>query len=345
MKNVLIVDSNPIMLSAFAGLLKSQTGFLNVLTAEGGEAAMEMIARKAIHVVITGLHLPEIDGFELVLFLAKHYPNIRVIVMTNNASPMLRAKIKQVPTAVHFDRALDISLLTKRILTELNIDYGGQVRGVNLSSFLQMIELEERTCMLQVATKGRIGFLWIDKGELIAAEVGNLRGEPAALTILGWEHVAIDINYNSEERPVEITKPLMGLMMESSRLADEKQMCRPNQRRHDRYNLLTAVDYDIRDLTYQCFLRDISEGGAYIETEQNVEVGQRINLTLSSSVLEKPVIIACQVVRRDGKGIGVCFENLGLQQKNMIETLVRKCVRTDLSPTEAFPRSTDHRPD
>lgn len=327
MKNVLIVDSDPIMLATLVGLLKSQSGFLNVLSAQASKTAIDIIGRQDIHVVITGLHLPKVDGFELVVFLAKQYPHIRVIVMTSNASPMLRAKIKQVRTAVHFDRALDISLLTKRIFTELDIDYGGQVRGINLSSFLQMIELEGRTCMLQVSAKGRTGFLWISKGELIAAEVGDLSGQPAALTILGWEHVVIDINYNCVEKDVEITTPLMGLMMESSRLSDEKQSRQPNQRKHDRYNLLVAVDYDISDLTYQCFLRDISQGGAYVETEQKIQIGQKINLTLSSPELERPAAIDCQVVRRDEKGIGVCFENLSLQQKKVIETLEQKCLR------------------
>ena len=57
MKNVLIVDSNPIMLAAFVGLLKSQSGFLNVLSAKTGKGALEVIAGKKIHVVITGLNL------------------------------------------------------------------------------------------------------------------------------------------------------------------------------------------------------------------------------------------------------------------------------------------------
>lgn len=324
MKNVLIVDSDPFMLDTLVGLLKSQSGFLNVLSAENGKAALDILARENIHIVITGLRLPKIDGFELVVLLAKLHPGVRVIVMTSNASPMLRAKIKQIPTAVHFDRALDISLLTHRIFTELGISYGGQVRGVNLSSFLQMIELEGRTCMLQVRGKGRIGFLWIRKGDLIAAEVGDLRGEPAALVILGWEHVVIDIDYSPVEREVEITTPLMGLMMESSRLSDEQKCQQANQRRHDRYNILVAVDYDVRDLTYQCFLRDISLGGAYIETDQNIQLGDRISLSLSTPEIDRPAVIECEVVRRDERGIGVRFETLSLQQKRVIESLERR---------------------
>lgn len=325
MKNVLIVDSDPFMLDTLVGLLKSQSGFLNVLSAENGKTALDVVARENIHVVITGLRLSKIDGFELVVLLAKMYPRIRVIVMTSNASPMLRARIKQIPTAVHFDRPLDISLLTQRIFTELGISYGGQVRGVNLSSFLQMIELEGRTCMLQVRGKGRIGFLWIRGGELIAAEVGELRGEPAALVVLGWEHVVIDIDYSPVDKEVEIMTPLMGLMMESSRLSDEQKCQQANQRRHDRYNILVAVDYDVRDLTYHCFLRDISLGGAYIETDQNIQVGDKISLSLSIPEIDRPAVIDCEVMRRDDRGIGVRFETMTLQQKRVIEMLERRC--------------------
>lgn len=321
MKNILIVDHDEIMLQAFVGLLKSQDGFLNVLSAKSGKAALEIIAQRRIHIVITGLYMSGIGGFELVTLLAKQHPDIRVIVMTNNASPMLRAKIKQIPTAIHFNQTMDISLLTKRIFTELHIDYGGQVRGLSLPSFLQMVELEERTCTLQISTKGETGRLSIVNGELVAAKVGQLSGESAALQIFAWENVLIDIDYSFKYVQREIYKPLMALLLESGKLVDEKKSGRPNLRKHDRFECLVAVDYDISDWTYQCFLRDISMGGAYIETEQSIEVGQKITLTLSSPKFQRSCAIIGQVVRRDKKGISVRFEEISLQQKKVIQAL------------------------
>ena len=323
MKNILIVDHDEIMLQVFVALLKSQGGFLNVLSAKSGKAALEIISQRRIHIVITELYMSEIDGFELVTLVAKQHPDIRVIVMTNNASPMLRAKIKQIPTAVHFDQTTDISLLTKRIFTELHIDYGGQVRGLSLPSFLQMIELEERNCTLQISTKGDIGRMSIVNGELVAAKVGPWSGESAALLILAWENVLIDIDYSFKEVKREITKPLMALLLESRRLVDERQSGRTNLRKHDRFECLVAVDYDISDWTYQCFLRDISMGGAYIETEQSIKVGQKIILTFSSPKLSRSCAINGQVVRRDKKAIGVQFDEISLRQKKVIQALTK----------------------
>jgi len=328
-KNILIVDPDPIILQAFVGLLKSQGGFLNILSAESGKAALDIIEQTQIHIVITGLYMPETDGFELVALLAKQYPDIRVIVMTSNASPMFRANIKQIPTAVHFDRATDISLLTKRILTELHIDYGGQVRGLSLPSFLQMLEMEGRSCTLQISTKSESGHLSIVSGELVAAKVGPLSGDSAALQIFSWENVLIDIDYSFKEVQREITKPLMALLLESGRIVDEKQSSHPNFRKHDRYECLVAIDYDLSDWTYQCFLRDICLGGAYIETEQTIKIGQKIILTLSSPEFERGCEIGGQVVRRDKKGIGIQFDEISLRQRKVIQTLAEG--RTKLS--------------
>ncbi|MCB2145212.1 MAG: PilZ domain-containing protein [Deltaproteobacteria bacterium] len=321
MKNVLVVDNDPIMLHTFVGLLKSQGSFLQILSATNVQTALEVLSGEDVHILITGMHMSEMDAFELLSLLGEKYPQTRVIVMTNNASSMLRTKIKQMASVIHFDQALDISMLTKRIFTELQIDYGGQVRGITLSSFLQMLELERRSCTLQVTAKGKTGTIFILDGKPAAAKMGLLTGKSAALHILTWENVLIDIDYAPRETQREIATPLMNLLLESGRIVDEKQSQRPNQRKHSRYDCLVGVDYDISDWTYQCYMRDISEGGAYIETEQPVKVGQRLTMSLTSPVLERTCDIDGTVVRRDPKGIGVRFENLTLQQKQVIRSL------------------------
>jgi CheY-like chemotaxis protein len=322
MKNVLVVDDDPIMLQAFSGLLKSQGGFFNVLCASGGKQALQLIERQPVHIVITGLRMPEMDGFELMTHLAESYPQMRVIVMADQSSPMFRARLRQFPSAIHFDRSMDIGLLTRRILTELQIEYGGQLHGISLSSFLQMIELEGRTCMLKISAKAKTGFLIIVDGVLVAARCNDLRAKPAALQILTWDNVSIDIDYTHPDVEPEITEPLMALLLESGRLTDERTSRHPDQRAYQRANCLVAVDYDLSDWSYQCFLRDISLGGAYIETAQQIQPGQKIILTLSAPGTERNCAISGRVVRRDDKGIGVQFESLSLHQKQVLQAMM-----------------------
>ena len=321
MKNILIVDQNATALQILSGLIQSQSGMLNVLAAGSGPAALDIIAQQPVHMVITGVQLPELDSFELVTRLVQDHPLIRLIVMTNNASPMFRAQLKKTPSAVHFDQLHDINLLFRRILAELKISYGGRISGVSLPSFLQMIELEKSTCTLLISAKGRSGQISVAKGVPIAALCGTLRGKAAAIHILTWDNGVIEIDYTPHDKAPEFTKPLMNLIIESGRVLDEKQIKKPDNRRHQRFNLLVAVDYDLSDWTHQCYLQDISLGGAYIETSQPLVMGQKIFLTLTASDPENRCTINGKVVRRDSTGIGVHFENLSLKQKAFIEGL------------------------
>ncbi len=260
--------------------------------------------------------------------------------MTKNAHPLLRASIKRFPSAVHLDQTHDISMLTKRVFTELQIDYGGHVRGINLSSFLQMMELESCTCILRVTSKEQTGSLWLKNGELIAAKWRESEGKEAALDILAWKNVFIDIDYTLYEIEQQISEPLMILILESSQRHDEKRSSTRNSRAHERYDLLVALDYNIKKMTRQCFLRDISLDGAYIETDQEMELGQTTTLVLTSPGLKSSCSIEASVVRKDGKGAGLRFQISSTEQRQVIKTMINSSIKSrnrqelaELSPT------------
>jgi len=322
MKHVLIVDNDPIMLSTFSGLLKSQGGFINVLTADSVQAAFELIAGQPIHLVLTGLHLPVIGGFELIVKIARRYPDTRIILLNNNLAPMMRTKFKQIPNAIYFDQSMDVGLLNKRIFTELGIDYGGQLRGISLPSFLQMLELEGRSCTLLVRAKSASGYLYMSRGNCIAADCDGLSAREAALEMLTWENVTIDIDFAPPDVDRTIDKPLMGLIMESGRMIDDTARERADQRRHDRHECQVAIDFDVSNWTYQCCLRDISQGGAYVETEQKIETGQKVLLTLASPGRNGQCVVNGTVARRDANGLAIAFEELSLHQKKIVQTLI-----------------------
>lgn len=321
MKNVLILDNDPIVRMTISGLVKSHSGLLELKFAKGVQETIDVIANHSIHLIIAGPRVAEIDVFELITQLEDQFASMRLIVMTVNASPMLRTKIKQHPAIVQFDQLEDISLLMKRIFTELNIDYGGRIHGVQLTSFLQMFELEDQSCILHISTKGKTGQIYISKGAPVSARIGPLSGKPALLNILTWDNVVIEIDYSPFKMPPEITKNLMGLILESGRLLDDRHRKNPNQRRDQRFNCVVAIDYDISDWTYQCVIKDLSHGGAYIESEQSIEVGQKIMLTLTPPNLDRGCTINATVIRNDHMGLAVSFESLSEQQQEVVDFL------------------------
>ena len=324
MRNILILDSDPFTLHIFSGLLKNHSHFIQVFPAGDIPSALEILDKRTIHILITGMHIPETDAFKLALLVSDD-PRICTILITDNATDGLRNKIKALPSVIHFDQILDLSMLTKRIFTELQIDYGGQFRGLSLSFLLQVIELERRSCTLLITAKSKSGTLYLMDGKLVAARVKKLSGRPAALEILNWQNVRIDIDYKPRELETEINMPLMTLLLESGRVMDETLSQRDNLRQHTRYDCLVGVEYRIGDARYQCYMRDLSEGGAYIETEQPVEMGQELVLTLYSPMLERSCDIGGKVVRKDTGGIGVRFQPIIPEQKQVINSLIESC--------------------
>ncbi len=99
----------------------------------------------------------------------------------------------------------------------------GHITGVNLSSFLQMIEMEKKSCTIKVFKKKNLGWIFFLNGVLIDAETMDLKHLDALYDILSWEDVVIDLEKNDIKRPNAINLPLMHVLIESAQYLDETQ--------------------------------------------------------------------------------------------------------------------------
>lgn len=322
MNNVLIVDSDQMMLGNLTNLLQVQSGFLQVHTAMSHNQALDIVGKRPVKIVITPLKTPELDGFKLIEQLSSQHPGTKVIAINRDDVPMHSRRMAEFPSAIYLDQSHDLNMLTKRVLTELQIDYGGQVRGVTLTSFVQMMALETVSCELKVSSKDQFGFLWLDRGELIAARLPGDSGKSAAMKILAWKNVLIDINYSPRNIQPEISDPLMMILLESSQKEDEFHSKNGNKRKHERYELLVAIDCDMQDTKRHCALWDICLGGAYLETDHDIKIGETMRLSLNSPPLRSTCTLDAKVVRKDRNGIGVEFLPINPQQQQMVKTLI-----------------------
>lgn len=85
-KQMLIVDDEEFFLKSLNRMLEKQH---NVTTALGGRAALDLLKQKAknFDVIITDLHMPDIDGIDLYRYVSEKYPALksRMIFMTGGA--------------------------------------------------------------------------------------------------------------------------------------------------------------------------------------------------------------------------------------------------------------------
>ena len=82
---------------------------------------------------------------------------------------------------------------------------------------------------------------------------------------------------------------------------------REENRAHPRLPCLLLVDYAVQDCVYRDFIKDMSAGGAFIESHK-LPTGPEIIMVLSPFGDGNPIKMAGRVVWIGEQGIGVKFE-------------------------------------
>jgi type IV pilus assembly protein PilZ len=105
---------------------------------------------------------------------------------------------------------------------------------------------------------------------------------------------------------------------------------KPERRRWDRADLLVRVDYKTVDELFSEFARNINEGGLFVETDAPPALGTSVALEFQIPGSDEPIQVMGRVVRvsdgsgKDGPGMGIEFENLDSQSRDLINDLVRQ---------------------
>ena len=86
MRNILIVDDNRMILDSLSSFLSFKLKDCNVLTAEGGEKAIEVLRLNQVSLILTDLEMPNVDGYEVIEYAKKNCPSAPVIIMVGSWS-------------------------------------------------------------------------------------------------------------------------------------------------------------------------------------------------------------------------------------------------------------------
>lgn len=226
MKQVLIVDDEPALLlsikSGFEG-----NGRLQILTAENGRDALDILDRNRLDLVVTDLRMPVMDGIQLLSVMSESFPEVPHIVMTAFGTPLLDKLLKKAGALDILEKPFDIEALELAICKALDAheEQSRSLSGLSLSSFLQMVAMEEKTVHIKVFhPSGRNGSLFFRQGELIDAEAGSLTGDDAALEMLAWEDIRLSMKEFPSPAPgTRMQSELLPLLFIAAQREDERE--------------------------------------------------------------------------------------------------------------------------
>lgn len=243
MQNILVVDDEKSFLEVLVKGLQTFDPNFNVLGAKNGKRAIEILESNTIDFLVTDLKMPEMDGFELLAYISRHFPSIPTIVITAFATPEAEENLLNLGTMKLMVKPVDFSMLKEAIKEGLKANSSlGSLSGVSLGGILQLVDMEQKTCLIEVNSGDRKGLIYFKEGKLYNAIYDDLRKEEAALEMLVWDEVKVGFkklpNKNIRRR---INATLMGLIIEASRLKDESSHLKSKEL-SDKSSILDVAD-------------------------------------------------------------------------------------------------------
>jgi CheY-like chemotaxis protein len=224
MKTVLIVDDEELFLASLAEGLSEYSNEFAVVTSPEGEKATAILKSRPIDLVVTDLKMPVMDGLQLIAYMMRNHPPIPVIVMTAFGTADIEGRVGEFDILGYMEKPIDYQLLAEKIRSGLSEPARGQIEGITLFSFLQLLQMEQKTCSLKIQSGENEGFLHFSAGELFNAATGKIEGEEAAYKILSWDDTKIEIISAARKMKNRIHTSLNNLLMKAAQMEDEKSL-------------------------------------------------------------------------------------------------------------------------
>ncbi len=119
MKNILIVDDNKSVIETLVLLLASCMHDVAFKTAVNGRDAVEVLANSSVDLIVTDLTMPVMDGFQLIEFRNRHYPQVPLMAMTADASPGVIRRLSDLGITDCLEKPFHYETISRMILKKL----------------------------------------------------------------------------------------------------------------------------------------------------------------------------------------------------------------------------------
>jgi len=234
MQNILLVDDDPCLRSLVAKVLARPHRTVDVAT--HGEEAIERIAERKPHLIITDVVMPRMNGWSFVRRLRAQPSTafIPVIFMTALDDPKFRLRGFRIGADDFIAKPIDFDELERRVESVFfrsHADRGGAGLSGDLSQFglatpLTILELERKTGVLSVDRPPNHALLVVKEGRVVHAELGD-RGPCDVLdclcVTLAWGTGRFSFTeqaVNVKDAAADI-QPTTALLLDASRKLDE----------------------------------------------------------------------------------------------------------------------------
>jgi len=202
-RKVLFVDDDQIMLLAIEKRFATYSDYFTMIMANDGFEAVQKLKETSVSLIVLDLKMPRMDGMSLLSHTREKYPDIPVIIVSGYRTAEMYKLAKAKGVIAYISKPFQVDDLGKIIMSTLQKEAdGGIMHKVSPTVFLQLMEMEAKSCTIRILDKNSEmgGILYFKEGRLLDVRVGDTHGLEAAYRVFTWEDATIFIQNECPER-------------------------------------------------------------------------------------------------------------------------------------------------
>jgi len=227
---ILLLDDDPDLLDLYREILSQLPSRPEIFTANSGGRAMAMLEADDFRLLISDLKMPKMDGLQVLSIVRRKYPQLRTVVLTSVVDEQFRSRVYALGVDLFWHKPStdqEIKMFLECLESLLGRETDAGFRGVQSKSLVDIIQLEclsQSSSVLRITNGPLTGRIWIQDGELIDADAGDLSGEAAFNKILAWRAGMFETLPPEPNRTRTITKSYNALLLETAQALDESRV-------------------------------------------------------------------------------------------------------------------------
>lgn len=229
-QRILFVDDDLAFLETIERTFRAwNNGTVAVALAHSAGQAIAQLQAHDVTLAVIDIRMPVVDGIQFLHLLHRKHPNTRKIVLTGYADPEFRSAcmrggaelfLEKPRTAADFDSVF--ASISELLRVPVDEGFTGTLKQVGIHEVLQLECLSRRSSILEVVSSTTSGKIYITEGVICHAETTVLSGQDAFYYLVSLRSGVFQFSKFEEPAQRTITGPWEFLLMESTRLRDER---------------------------------------------------------------------------------------------------------------------------
>jgi DNA-binding response OmpR family regulator len=225
-QTILIVDDDLELVRRFQENMKEISENYIIKTVEDGKKALETLEQENIDLVILNLEIPVMNGLQVLSGLLHKGIWLPVVIITGFNISEKDDKLKDFGIIDLIRRPFLLEEVVIKIDAIMkNREKKDLIKNFSLTAILQLIEMEKRTGIITIKIGRENGRMFFRDGKIMDVVVKGLSTAEALESFMNSLHDdrEISIEYIDHKKDKRINMTLMEMVIEASRLKDERK--------------------------------------------------------------------------------------------------------------------------